>query len=206
MPFFKTTRQREEEARNPPPLRDALDEAGANRVADRFMQLLDGICFGDMLPFIQSIAHHHGHYEAALRAWARGDAAEAIRDASHAFESTMKALLDRLGHPAPSATASQLINALADKANLLPAQYKDSWEGFVKVLKGVVTPRNKEAGVGHGSAPNAPPPNPETAEYAINLAGSSIVFLIRLWQSRTATSAAGGFRGAVGRLLARAGA
>jgi hypothetical protein len=46
--------------------------------------------------------------------------------------------------------------------------------------------RNREHGAGHGAPPDSTEPDAAVAEYAVNMAGSSIVFLVRQWKNRGA--------------------
>lgn len=121
-------------------------------------------------------------YNDALTEWAQGKADDAILHSSHAVESVMKYILKDL-HIAvkENANPSILIEEII-KAKILPESYKTFWNNLHQVLQGVITIRNKAPGAGHGPAPGAGQPEIDLAEYAVNLAGSNILFLIRRWR------------------------
>jgi len=120
-------------------------------------------------------------YEAALKHYARNETDDAVRQSSHAFESAMKFVLKDVKKSAPAhAKPSELIKAVSD-AGILPSSMQNNWNNFAEVLQGVITLRNKAPGAGHGPGPGEVPPDIETAEYAINTAGSNILYLARRW-------------------------
>lgn len=115
--------------------------------------------------------------ESALREQARNEHADAIRDASHAVEAALKWILPKLtGTQTAEMDARQLAQE-AVNCGLLSAPYQKD------IVTAAVTLRNKEPGVGHGQAPATTPPESEIAEYAVNIAASSILFLIRRWDA-----------------------
>jgi HEPN domain-containing protein len=123
-----------------------------------------------------------GEYNDALVEWAQGRTDDAILHSSHAVESVMKFILKDMNIPIKdTATPSALILEIT-KANILPESYKDFWDKLNQGIQGVITIRNKAPGAGHGPAPGARPPDRDLAEYAVNLAGSNILFLIRRWR------------------------
>lgn len=121
-------------------------------------------------------------YHDALVEWAQGKTDDAILHSSHAIESVMKFILKDMNIAVKdTATPSALILEIT-KANVLPESYKDFWEKLNQGIQGVITIRNKAPGAGHGPAPGARHPDKDLAEYAVNLAGSNILFLIRRWR------------------------
>ncbi|HXU70797.1 MAG TPA: abortive infection family protein [Polyangia bacterium] len=104
---------------------------------------------------------------------------------SHAVEATMKAILADIGQPAPPSAIPSKVIELVVAAGILPAKYQQFWNDLSKGIQGVITVRNAAPGAGHGPAPGAPPPDDATGEYAVNMAGSNIVFLLRQWAAKT---------------------
>ncbi len=124
-------------------------------------------------------------YEAALTAWARGQRRDAVRQASHAVESTMKAILTDLGIPyKPSANPSALIKHIINDARIFPAEYENFWEQLSHGIQGVITVRSKTPGAGHGPGPAEEEIDNATAEYSISMAGANIVFLLSRWTDK----------------------
>jgi hypothetical protein len=121
-------------------------------------------------------------YEEALVEWAKGGTDNAIRQASHAVETTMKTILQRLEKAAKAdANPSTLIAALVE-AGVLPPKYADFHTKLSAGIQGVITVRSAEAGAGHGPAPGQKDPDEATAEYAVNLAGANILYLVKQYQ------------------------
>ncbi len=128
-------------------------------------------------------------YNDALVEWAQGKTDDAILHSSHAVESAMKFILkDMQITVKENANPSTLIDEIT-KSKILPESYKDFWTKLNQGLQGVITIRNKAPGAGHGPAPGAHRPDDDLAEYAVNLAGSNILFLIRRWRSVKGSSA-----------------
>lgn len=121
-------------------------------------------------------------YELALVAFAKGERRDAVRQASHALESTIKQILTAAKLPYDEhAQPSKLIALLSSNA-LLPARYQNLWTNFEQMIQGVITVRNKEPGAGHGPGPDDDEPDTTTAEYAINMAAANILFMIKSWK------------------------
>ena len=128
-------------------------------------------------------------YHDALIEWAQGKTDDAILHSSHAVESVMKFILKDMDITVKdTATPSALIFEIT-KANILPEPYKDFWDKLNQGIQGVITIRNKAPGAGHGPAPGARHPDKDLAEYAVNLAGSNILFLVRRWRDIKRSSA-----------------
>ena len=113
----------------------------------------------------------HEHYR-------HGRHKEAITEALKAFESTMKAICDARGWGySATATAKPLIDAVL-KNNPIPAPLASSFNAFRAAMEsGLPTVRNKLSGHGQGAQPVTVPDY--VAEYALNLAASNIVLLVR---------------------------
>lgn len=122
-------------------------------------------------------------YERALLAIAKGDTRNAILNSSHAFESTMKYIIGRRAKSSRKGNEKDnpraLIQIIVNELKLLPAAYQSLYEQFMAVLLGVNTVRNNAPGAGHGPSPGATPPDSDTAELAVNLAGAQILYLLR---------------------------
>lgn len=103
---------------------------------------------------------------------------EAIADALKAFESTMKAICDarRWSYPG-NATASALIKIIFAHG-LIPPYLESEFQSLRTVLEsGAPTVRNKTSGHGQGATPVEVPEH--LVAYALHLAASNIVFLVR---------------------------
>ena len=109
---------------------------------------------------------------------------DAILDALKAFESTMKAICDRMGYtydPARS-TAKDLIGILENNA-FYPAYMNNHITSLRTSLEsGLPTMRNKNAGHGQGAA--VVNVSDEFAEYALNLAATNIVLLTKIFTTK----------------------
>ncbi|MFY1110428.1 MAG: abortive infection family protein [Methanosarcinaceae archaeon] len=108
-------------------------------------------------------------FEKALDHYLKKEYKDTIQEANNSFESTMKAVLTKLNLDFnQNDTASKLIEKLCDKGIIYP--YMQS------LFQGLPTIRNNQSGHGHGMNPKVI--YPSYAEFSLNLAGSSIVFLI----------------------------
>jgi HEPN domain-containing protein len=104
-----------------------------------------------------------------------GDTKNAIINAHKSVESAMKAVLGtNEGH-----TFGKLLEMLI-KSGIIPEYYDEFLAHFERIALGVVKERNLPArGHGQGKRPTVVSRN--LAEFAVNLAGSIIVFIIRQW-------------------------
>lgn len=123
-------------------------------------------------------------YEQALRSWANGDTENAVLKSAHAFEATMKFILCHIPNSSPEQNRDKdnpksLIQKIVTKTTLLPPAYQSMNEHIIGFLMGVNNVRNNSPGAGHGRAPGSAPPDRDTAELAINLAGTQILYLLR---------------------------
>lgn len=117
----------------------------------------------------------HGYYR-------KGEYKNALAEALKAFESTMKTICDKKGftYNKGSDTAQRLINVLFEN-NLIPEYLRNHFSGLRNTLEaGLPTVRNKQAGHGQGS--DSIKVEPYFVEYAINLAATNIVFLIKAYK------------------------
>lgn len=116
-------------------------------------------------------------FMAAHEHFRHGQVEAAIAEAGKAFESTMKAICEQRKWPYDKAraTASDLIRVIIDKG-LVPKYSDEQLQHVNKVLIGVSTIRNKNAGHGAGAEPRDVPDH--YAAYALHLAASNIVFLV----------------------------
>lgn len=118
----------------------------------------------------------------AHKAYRKGDYKNALVEALKSFESTMKTICDKKGYTynKGSDTAQKLITVLFDN-NLIPEYMRNHFSGLRATLEaGLPTVRNKQAGHGQGSA--SIKVEPYFVEYAINLAATNIVFLIKAYK------------------------
>lgn len=115
-------------------------------------------------------------FENALSKYLEKDYKGTISEANKAYESTMKAILTKLGISyAPSDTASILIKKFYDN-DLIFSHTESFTNNLNEILKGLPTLRNKQSGHGQGLDPQNV--DKSYAEFALHLCGSFIVFLI----------------------------
>ncbi|RRH68321.1 STM4504/CBY_0614 family protein [Falsigemmobacter faecalis] len=113
----------------------------------------------------------------AFQKFKHNDNKGAVSDALKAFESTMKAILDkRQWTYSPNDTASKLIAACFDN-NLIPAYMQTHFSGLRTILEsGVPTIRNKTSGHGQGSS--VKPLDDHFASYVLYTALANMKLLI----------------------------
>lgn len=113
----------------------------------------------------------------------KSDNKNAILEAGKAFESTMKTICDLKGYTYDKAkdTAQKLISILENN-NFYPVYLSAHLTNLRTTLEtGLPVVRNKKAGHGQGSlVVNIPD---EFAEYALNLASTNIVLLVKIYNS-----------------------
>ncbi|NSL68295.1 STM4504/CBY_0614 family protein [Bacillus toyonensis] len=118
----------------------------------------------------------------AHKFYRKGDYKNALVEALKSFESTMKTICDKKGYTynKGSDTAQKLITVLFDN-NLIPEYLRNHFSGLRNTLEaGLPTVRNKQAG--HGQGAESVKVEPYFVEYAINLAATNIVFLIKAYK------------------------
>lgn len=118
----------------------------------------------------------NAEFLAAHEHFRHGRVEAAITDACKAFESTMKAICDaRQWKYDAKAAAGALIKTIIERG-LVPSAANEHFNALEKLLLGVATVRNKNAGHGAGSKPRDVPDH--LAAYALHLAASNIVYLV----------------------------
>lgn len=110
---------------------------------------------------------------------------ESIVESLKAFESTMKAICDKLNLSYNiKDTAANLIKILVEN-ELIPSFLTSHYTSLKSTLEcGLPTVRNKTSS--HGQGANTIDIPPYLASYAINLAAVNIVFLVNAYKSKTA--------------------
>jgi hypothetical protein len=117
-------------------------------------------------------------FKRAIENYTHKDYENTVIEACKAYESTMKAILDKKGvtYDKNSSTASALVNLLKDNG-IFKSYLIDSLSKITSILSsGLPVVRNKEAGHGDGAEINEV--KRSYASFALDLAGSYIVFLI----------------------------
>lgn len=112
----------------------------------------------------------------------KGEPRQAIAEANNAFESTMKAVLDKtkVNYNRDKDSASALIQHLI-RAGVLSPSLQNFAEHVAGVLRaGLPTLRNRQGGHGQGLDPVSV--EPSYVNLAVHLAGTFIVFLIRRYE------------------------
>lgn len=111
----------------------------------------------------------------------KGDNRNAILEAGKSFESTMKTICDKKGYVYDKAkdTAKSLISILESNAFYPPYMSSHIVNLRTTLETGLPVVRNKIAGHGQGSA--IVPISDEFAEYALNLAATNIVLLVKIY-------------------------
>lgn len=113
----------------------------------------------------------------------KGDNKNAILEAGKAFESTIKTICDKKGYLYDKAkdTAQKLIGIL-ESNNFYPSYMNSHLTHIRTTLEtGLPVVRNKTSGHGQGST--VTPVSDEFAEYALNLAATNIVLLVKIYKS-----------------------
>ena len=117
----------------------------------------------------------HGHYRA-------GEYEDCITNALKAFESTLKAICDlkKWEYP-PTSRASDLVK-IVRRENLFPDYLDTSFDQLISTLQsGLPKVRNEAGGHGQGAVPRQTPDY--IAAYALHLAATKIVLLVRAFQA-----------------------
>lgn len=114
-------------------------------------------------------------YQEAISDLTSGETKDAVAKAHKSVESVMKAVLETEEHLRFGQLLSKLI-----ESNIVPTYYEDFLKHFEQLALGVVKERNLP-GRGHGQGKKATQVPPSLAEFAVNLAGSINVFIIKHW-------------------------
>ena len=122
-------------------------------------------------------------FNKARERFLEGDNAGAITAAHGSFESTLKSILkkEKIDYPA-NATAKPLLETLRDKGYVYPF-LGDFINSFYNLLTGLSTIRNK-MGDAHGAGISLTQIESSYAEFAIHLAGSFNLFLLKRYLER----------------------
>jgi len=116
-------------------------------------------------------------FEKALRYYREGNIADAIHNANNAFESTMKAILNK-----ETGKTKILIDGLI-KRNIIYPYTKELMDSVIKILNSFPTLRHNVGGHGQGKSKKKVPES--YAEFTLNLSATIIVFLIKRWEEIT---------------------
>ena len=110
----------------------------------------------------------------------KGENKDAILDALKAFESTMKAICDANGYAYdPTKDTAKDLIAILEKNNFYPVYMNSHISALRSTLEsGLPTLRNKKAG--HGQGASVVSVSDEFAEYALDLAATNIVLLVKI--------------------------
>jgi len=123
-------------------------------------------------------------FDDAIKALDHQDFDGAVTLANKAFESTMKAVLQELQHPFdPTWPASKLISALVD-ADVIPSRFLAFSDGIRKVLEAGLPAMRNAPGAAHGAGRDPKDIERSYAQFALNLCGSYIVFLIERYEEK----------------------
>ncbi|PEF77690.1 STM4504/CBY_0614 family protein [Bacillus toyonensis] len=118
----------------------------------------------------------------AHKAYRKDDYKTALVEALKSFESTMKTICDKrnLTYNKASDTARKLITILFEN-NIIPGYLNNHFTSLRTTLEsGLPTVRNKQAGHGQGS--ESVKVDPYFVEYAINLAATNIILLVKAYK------------------------
>lgn len=121
-------------------------------------------------------------YSEARGHYSKGEFADAIFKSGKAYESALKAILDKMGVTYKKETAAALAKLAIDNGLI-----SSRLQTFISALNSMMTQgpntlRN-QAGVGHGSA-DLVGPEASLASLVLNLTGSLIVFLVEEWERK----------------------
>jgi len=124
-------------------------------------------------------------FDDAIEALDNQDFDGAVNSANKAFESTMKAILEEMKHQPydPTWPASKLIDALV-AADVIPSRFLSFSDGIRKVLEAGLPAMRNAPGAAHGSGRDPKEIERSYAQFAVNLCGSYIVFLIERYKER----------------------
>lgn len=119
----------------------------------------------------------------------------AITAARTLLETVCKHILDALGEPyEEGADLPALYRLAAKRLNLAPSDHTEDifrqiLSGCVSVVSGLGSVRNKISDA-HGRGARGVRPAARHAQFAVNIAASTAMFLVETWQARPATAAA----------------
>tara|TARA_R110002096_G_scaffold423452_1_gene630565 strand:+ start:28234 stop:29154 length:921 start_codon:yes stop_codon:yes gene_type:complete len=121
-------------------------------------------------------------YSEARGHYSKGEFADAIFKSGKAYESALKAILDKVGQTYDKESAAALAQLVIDNGVI-----STRLQTFLAALRNMMTQgpntlRNQE-GIGHGSA-DLVGPEASLANLVLNLTGSLIVFLVEEWERK----------------------
>lgn len=155
---------------------------GLDYVKDRILPISSTILYNEAVKPALILMHHPlfsgalDEYQEAYNHYKNGDNKATILSVAKAFESTMKSICDFNKWNYGKGTASALINALFSN-DFLPSYYQTQLNSLKTTLEALPTIRNKEAS--HGQGMNVINIPDYLTQYALNLAGTNITFLIK---------------------------
>lgn len=113
-----------------------------------------------------------------------GNNKDAILNAGKAFESTIKVICVNLGYSFQKNDAAKALVETLKNNQFFPAYLESSLNHLCAIIEeGAPVVRNKESG--HGQGAEVRSVNNEYVEYVLNTVASNIVFMYRLFESRT---------------------
>lgn len=114
----------------------------------------------------------------------KGENKDAMADALKAFESTMKAICAGCSYPYnPEKNTAKDLIVILEKSGFYPTYMNSHISALRTTLEsGLPTLRNKKAG--HGQGETIVVVSDEFAEYALNLAATNIVLLVKIYAGR----------------------
>lgn len=120
-------------------------------------------------------------FEKALDEYKNGSYKDSIRDASNAFESTLKTILDlkKVAYDEKKDKVQVLVGKVQNECNILNNTTKPAFDSFWSVLKNSTLPIRNQSGVGHGQGKTIKTIEKSDAQFILNLVGTFIVFLIQ---------------------------
>ncbi|WP_214749472.1 MULTISPECIES: STM4504/CBY_0614 family protein [unclassified Exiguobacterium] len=155
---------------------------GLDYVKDRILPISSTVLYNEAVKPALILMHNPlfsgalNEYQEAYNHYKNGDNKATILSVAKAFESTMKSICELNNWDFGKGTASALVNTLFSN-DFLPSYYQTQLNSLKTTLEGLPTIRNKEASHGQGMSVIAIPDH--LTQYALNLAGTNITFLIK---------------------------
>lgn len=159
---------------------------GLDYVKDRIFPISSTVLYNEAVKPALILMHNPlfsgalNEYQEAYNHYKNGDNKATILSVAKAFESTMKSICELNNWDFGKGTASALINALFSN-DFLPSYYQTQLNSLKTTLEGLPTIRNKEASHGQGMSVVDIPDH--LTQYALNLAGTNITFLIKVHEN-----------------------
>jgi AbiJ N-terminal domain 4 len=141
-----------------------------------------------VVPALQALslagfANARAEFHAALAHYRKGEFADVLTKANHAFESTMKIISSKMRWSFnENDTAAKLVSLMITNG-LCPPMRQSALTGLRTLLESdVPTLRNKTPSAGHGAGTKTPSASGPIATYAIVASAANIRLLIELYQ------------------------